>query len=63
MVSSMWPEDLDSVCETQSKKLRVLISWISNNKIKLKKINKKFPVLLQSCRPRTGRPVGISNTA
>ena len=37
--------------------------WISNHKHKIKeKINKKFPVLLQSCRPRTGRPVEISNT-
>ena len=26
-------------------------------------MNKKFPILLQSCRPRTGGPVGISNTA
>ena len=31
--------------------------------MKLKTINKKYPVLLQSCRPRTGGPVRISNTA
>ena len=36
--------------------------WIANHKQKnWRKINKKFPVL-QSCRPRTGGPVGISNT-
>ena len=28
-----------------------------------RKINKNFPVLLQSCRPRTGGPVGIFNIA
>ena len=29
--------------------------WISNHKHKIKeKINRKFPILLQSCRPRTG---------
>ena len=27
-----------------------------------RKIKKKFPVLIQSCRPRTCGPVGISNT-
>ena len=30
--------------------------------IKLKKNQQKVPGLLQSCRPRTGGPVGISNT-
>ena len=39
-------------------------SWLESQiiNIKLKKVNKKFPVFLQSCWPWTGRPVGISNT-
>ena len=43
------------------KKFKVLMPWISNNKHKI--VEKLIPVLIQSCRPRTGRPVGISNTA
>ena len=51
-----------AVFETQSKTCRCscLESQIINKR--LKKIHKKFLVLLQSCWPRTGGPVGISNT-
>ena len=35
--------------------------WISNYKHKIRKINKNFLGLPQSCRPRTCGPVGVSN--
>ena len=37
-------------------------SWLESQIIYIKLKKKKFPGLLQSCGPQTGRPVGISNT-
>ena len=33
-----------------------------SSRLESKKNQQKFPVLIKGCRPRTGRPVGISNT-
>ena len=53
---------LASVFETQSKSCRSSCLEFQIINMKLKKNQQKFPVLLQSCRPQTGGPVGISNT-
>ena len=54
---------LQAVFKTQSKKLSVLLPWISNNKHKTKEKFKKSLVLLQSCLLRADGLAVIWNTA